>query len=785
MNTSNSSTADRMVEAHGEQSWDSGGGSRFPVCGPFVLILLTAFSTNVVYPQDAAETTVVGQNDPTVDVQTVQEAVDHFDIVDLQGTFHFGDESTPYTPTDSRGGIRITRAGVTLRGGGKDATRIVGGGRPVTPEEWPFWPTPISVVGADAVKIHGLTLDGYMGFGIVVRGCQDFESIAVGIINGIPATDDWYRYGWYFGGMGAPGVTGDVLIQDCEYRSTGVTAHWEDAICAIYGANDAHFTIVNNIIEVGSRVGPEWMNDAIHVGATALIGNTARIEGNTVAAGGGILVHNIRGADIRNNHIAATHFGLLVATPEESQPYIVEKNSIHMEGGSAAMKCGGLGGPWATVMVVKENRLSGNADFGFLLEGSAQGNRFVIDENDMEGFTATTAHVSLGRDTRDNLFSLVDLADLVIVDQGETNAFEYPSAHVASATMTAALATGQPSPLEVTVVLGRPLEETETLRRMILDLSPLGLPSELPLEHVGDGRYTASTAVTPLRHGHHYLPILLETPEGERHPLITIPLDVYPGGDEYLYQDQMGARWEARVSSAGTLDPTGSDVVHRGSYAQAITLPNGILEYTHTEPDGLYTFGYTTLEFWIHPGTSSAEQATLVLMTSEGPHYLKLGYHLGITLEPGVWQVASISLEDLKLVDTHVEYIQLQGVVGSFYIDDMRFISEEVAITAVEEVSQATVLPLGYALAQNYPNPFNSSTMMRFDLPQSGEVELALYNLAGQQEATLVQGHREAGTHRLRWDGRDDDGRGLASGVYLYRLTAGKRVATRKLLLLR
>ena len=64
-------------------------------------------------------------------------------------------------------------------------------------------------------------------------------------------------------------------------------------------------------------------------------------------------------------------------------------------------------------------------------------------------------------------------------------------------------------------------------------------------------------------------------------------------------------------------------------------------------------------------------------------------------------------------------------------------------------------------------------------------MELALYNLAGQKVLTLAKGHREAGPHTARWDGRDDQGRARASGVYLYRLQAGGQVETRKLLLLR
>ena len=59
-----------------------------------------------------------------------------------------------------------------------------------------------------------------------------------------------------------------------------------------------------------------------------------------------------------------------------------------------------------------------------------------------------------------------------------------------------------------------------------------------------------------------------------------------------------------------------------------------------------------------------------------------------------------------------------------------------------------------------------------------------VYNMAGQTVAALVDGFREAGSHSLRWDGRDNSGRELSTGVYLYRLRAGDRIASRKLMLL-
>ena len=102
--------------------------------------------------------------------------------------------------------------------------------------------------------------------------------------------------------------------------------------------------------------------------------------------------------------------------------------------------------------------------------------------------------------------------------------------------------------------------------------------------------------------------------------------------------------------------------------------------------------------------------------------------------------------------------------------------------TAIEEYS--TVLPSHFILSQNYPNPFNNSTTIHFGLPTSEQVRLSVYNLAGQEVAELVRGQYRAGNYALSWNGRDRDGRRLASGVYLYKMEAGGQDKIRKLLLL-
>ena len=104
--------------------------------------------------------------------------------------------------------------------------------------------------------------------------------------------------------------------------------------------------------------------------------------------------------------------------------------------------------------------------------------------------------------------------------------------------------------------------------------------------------------------------------------------------------------------------------------------------------------------------------------------------------------------------------------------------------TAVAEESDAET-PEAFELAQNFPNPFNAETSVPFQLARASEVEISVYDLQGQLVNVLAQGHRAAGSYRVTWDGRDDQGAEVATGVYFTRMTAGEVTRLQKLLLLR
>ena len=88
--------------------------------------------------------------------------------------------------------------------------------------------------------------------------------------------------------------------------------------------------------------------------------------------------------------------------------------------------------------------------------------------------------------------------------------------------------------------------------------------------------------------------------------------------------------------------------------------------------------------------------------------------------------------------------------------------------------------PKEFHLNQNYPNPFNPSTTIQFDLPKTGQVTLKVFNVLGEELATLVSNRLPAGSYSYEWDASS-----LASGVYLYRLQAGDYVETRKMVMMK
>ena len=94
-------------------------------------------------------------------------------------------------------------------------------------------------------------------------------------------------------------------------------------------------------------------------------------------------------------------------------------------------------------------------------------------------------------------------------------------------------------------------------------------------------------------------------------------------------------------------------------------------------------------------------------------------------------------------------------------------------------------VPTSFELEQNYPNPFNPSTNIQFSLSATSNVKLSVYNMLGQEVATLTNQIYQAGTFSVTWDGRDNDGQTAESGVYIYKLESENQSLAKKMLLMK
>ena len=106
------------------------------------------------------------------------------------------------------------------------------------------------------------------------------------------------------------------------------------------------------------------------------------------------------------------------------------------------------------------------------------------------------------------------------------------------------------------------------------------------------------------------------------------------------------------------------------------------------------------------------------------------------------------------------------------------------AVTNVHKIDPGNV-PETFSLDQNYPNPFNMQTEIVYQLPEAAQTTLAIYNSMGQEIRTLVSQKQDAGRYAAHWDGRDNNGKNLPSGVYIYKLSTSKFVSAKKLFLIK
>ena len=361
------------------------------------------------------------------------------------------------------------------------------------------------------------------------------------------------------------------------------------------------------------------------------------------------------------------------------------------------------------------------------------------------------------------------------------------------------------------VVTGDALEWDATVRpalfekdakivRVVADLSAWGGPPNVPFTPMDDGTYQLDSATLIVEGitGSKMISVMIdqETSVGSYWTHLSAAISLIPDTDQIILSDGISEGWQVNNQrGAKSLYFTDIGPVDSGAKVAAFQVqPESMqrdwrVDFLADPPVRL--FGYTSLSLSFHPGDAVLPESGRFSLFLKGDRIDLLGQTLEdveVDMDVKEWQKVEIPLIGFDTEDMLNDFRLLGNFSGTFYLDDIRLVAATPP-SSTTDVTEAHIvsLPQTLTLDPNYPNPFNSATVIGFALPAAADVDLAIFNLAGQRVATLAEGVRETGTYTVHWDGRDGDGRELASGVYLYRLQTGdgQQVVTRKLVLVR
>ncbi|MCP4707462.1 MAG: T9SS type A sorting domain-containing protein, partial [Planctomycetes bacterium] len=263
----------------------------------------------------------------------------------------------------------------------------------------------------------------------------------------------------------------------------------------------------------------------------------------------------------------------------------------------------------------------------------------------------------------------------------------------------------------------------------------------------------------------------------------------------YMYDDQAAREGEwlsIYVYDSGGYDPvigdlvsiTGLVVEYNGVTELDITISNSIMQ-VQSSGDRPASFPMSTANIPYNTGAiSEPYEGTFVnlenlTITQVNDYDFLIVDNSGVEAQVSTGDMLS---EYVPVVDETIN--QLQGFVHYAYNAYQLYIADTSAVpTSVEDESNSGLIR--FALRQNYPNPFNPSTAISFSLPVNSHVALKIFNINGQLVKSLVDDNFKLGHYTVDWEGRNDRGQAVSSGVYFYRLKTDEFKAYKRMVLMK
>ncbi len=223
---------------------------------------------------------------------------------------------------------------------------------------------------------------------------------------------------------------------------------------------------------------------------------------------------------------------------------------------------------------------------------------------------------------------------------------------------------------------------------------------------------------------------------------------------------------------------TGGTILHYSSGGTSVSV---VATVSPTSGDGSFDY---TLDLTNNTDSPQSVDLWAMILGPSGFHKVKHVFY-GKQLSPH--EARSETRTRQLGADAPLGEYSLITYVGTYPDDVIDSSSASYTKTMLQKgsLTEGKAIPEAFEVSDNYPDPFNPTTTIRYTLSEDAHVTLKVYNILGQLVATLVDENQLAGYQRVVWNGRNDSGSGVASGLYIYRITAGTFTATKRMLFLK
>ncbi len=275
--------------------------------------------------------------------------------------------------------------------------------------------------------------------------------------------------------------------------------------------------------------------------------------------------------------------------------------------------------------------------------------------------------------------------------------------------------------------------------------------------------------------------------------MMTHTINVLVGAPQVIFTDdaeESMANWTTAGSTNGTWGQTTAQH-HSGAKSFADSPGGSYLSNASARLTSTATYDFTssssvTLAFWDKYVTEvDYDYCNVEVSTNAGSTWISLAKYDGTQSS---WLQKSFDASAYAAGRANVKFrfvltSDVSLTYDGWHVDDIQI--KTYSAPPIVDVSDDGHPPVVFSLGQNYPNPFNPSTTIHYEIGRESKVTLTIYNVLGQRVRSLIRGASQVGKQTVTWDGRNDSGHAVTSGMYFYRLEAGTFVKSRKMILLK